>query len=103
MRKLDNTLYVTSPDAYLAKEGEDVVVCVKGEKDHHLPIHNLESIVCFGRQGASPQLMALCVERGVALSFLSEHGQFLCRVIGAKNNTVPAMMRQPAVFWPAVS
>ena len=46
MRKLDNTLYVTSPDAYLAKEGEDVVVCVKGEKDHHLPIHNLESIVC---------------------------------------------------------
>ena len=94
MRKLDNTLYVTSPDAYLAKEGEDVVVCVKGEKDHHLPIHNLESIVCFGRQGASPQLMALCVERGVALSFLSEHGQFLCRVIGPDRGNILLRKKQ---------
>ena len=88
MRKLANTLYVTSPEAYLSKEGENVVVSIKGEKDHRLPIHNLESIVCFGYQGASPQLMALCAERGVALSFLSEHGRFLCRVIGSDRGNI---------------
>ena len=56
MRKLDNTLYVTSPDAYLAKEGEDVVVCVKGEKDHHLPIHNLEASSVLAGKGLAPNL-----------------------------------------------
>lgn len=94
MRKLANTLYVTSPDAYLSKEGENVVVSIKGEKDRHLPIHNLESIVCFGYQGASPQLMALCVERGVALSFLSENGHFLCRVIGPDRGNILLRKKQ---------
>ena len=94
MRKLANTLYVTSPDAYLGKDGETVVVSVKGQKDRHLPIHNLESIVCFGYQGASPQLMALCVEHGVALSFLSEHGRFLCRVIGPDRGNIQLRKKQ---------
>ena len=94
MRKLANTLYVTSPEAYLSKEGENVVVSIKGEKDHRLPIHNLESIVCFGYQGASPQLMALCAERGVALSFLSEHGRFLCRVIGPDRGNILLRKKQ---------
>ena len=32
MRKLLNTLYVTTPEAYLTKDGENVVIRVK-EKD----------------------------------------------------------------------
>lgn len=33
MRKLLNTLYVTTPEAYLTKDGENVVIRVK-EKDY---------------------------------------------------------------------
>jgi len=70
VRRLLNTLYVTMPDAYLACDGENVLVKVKDEIKFRVPVHNLESIICFGFAGASPKLMYLCCERGVALSFL---------------------------------
>jgi CRISPR-associated protein Cas1 len=54
MKHLGNVLYVTTPEAYLSLDGENVVV----KKDEHtstrLPLHNLENIVCFTWQGASP-------------------------------------------------
>lgn len=88
MRKLCNVLYVTNPEAYLAKDGENVVVRLNGAEAKRIPIHNLEGIVCFGYLGASPQLMAMCAERGVGLSFLTEYGNFLCRVTGKISGNV---------------
>ncbi len=88
MRKLLNTLYVTTPESYLAKDGENVVIRVEDKEKFRMPIHNLEGIVCFGYMGASPALMHLCAERNVALSFLTDHGRFLCRVNGAVSGNV---------------
>lgn len=82
MKKLLNVLYVTTPESYLNRDGENVVVSVEGKETFRVPIHNLESIVCFGYQGASPALMGLCAERNVGLSFLSANGYFLARVSG---------------------
>ena len=53
-----------------------------------LPIHTLESIVCFGNVGASPFLMGFCGERGITFSFLTEYGRFLARVQGAVSGNV---------------
>lgn len=82
MKKLDNVLYVTSPDAYLSLDGENVVI----KKDEHtstrLPLHNLENIVCFNYLGVSPALMGACAERNVGLCFLSPNGRFQARVTG---------------------
>lgn len=88
MRKLLNVLYVTSPDAYVTRDGQNVVVRVQDAEKARYPIHILESIVCFNYTGVSPQLMALCAESGVALSFLSEHGKFLARVTGPTTGNV---------------
>lgn len=88
MRKLLNVLYVTSPDAYLAKDGENVLVLVGEETKLRVPIHNLEGIICFGHTGASPALMHLCTERNVALSFHSQSGRFLARVTGRTKGNV---------------
>jgi CRISPR-associated protein Cas1 len=82
MRKLLNTLYVTNPDSYLARDGENVVVRIGNEIKFRMPIHNIEGIVSFGYIGASPSLMGLCAERGVALTFLTETGRFLASVQG---------------------
>lgn len=82
MRKLLNVLYVTTPNAYLSKEGETVVVKIENQDVFKIPIHNLEGIVCFGYTGSSPSLMKLCAERNVGLSFLSENGEFYARVTG---------------------
>src|SRR5450755_4035163 len=82
LKQLLNTLYVTTQGAYLAKDGETVAVRVEQETKLRVPIHTLNAIVCFGQISCSPFLMGMCGEVGVALTFLSEHGQFLARVHG---------------------
>ena len=88
MRKLNNTLYVTSPDRYLALEGETVVVLEQSEKIGQFPLHNLEGIVTFGYTGASPGLMAACAKRQISLTFLSANGRYLAGVTGETNGNV---------------
>jgi CRISPR-associated protein Cas1 len=82
MRKLLNVLYVTTPDSYLSLENNNVVISVENKKKIRVPIHNLESIVCFGYLGVSPALMGFCAENGVGLCFLNQYGKFLARVTG---------------------
>src|SRR5690606_30645695 len=88
MRKLLNVLYVTSPDGYLSRDGQNVVVRIASEEKARIPIHILESIVCFAYIGASPALMGLCAESGVAVSFLAENGKFLARLSGPTTGNV---------------
>jgi CRISPR-associated protein Cas1 len=83
-----NTLYVTTDGAYLARQGENVLVRVDEETRLRLPVHTLGGIVCFGRVGCSPSLMGLCGERDVAISFLSRSGRFLARVQGPVSGNV---------------
>jgi len=83
-----NTLFVTTQDAYLAKEGEAVVVKIEKEVRLRVPIHHLGGIVCFGRVGMSPWLMGLCAEAGVTVSFLTENGRFLAAVHGYTRGNV---------------
>lgn len=52
MKKLLNTLYVTSEDAYLALDGETVEVLFDDGTKRNLPLVNLESIVCFSYKGS---------------------------------------------------
>ncbi len=88
MKRLLNTLYVTVEGAYLAKEGETVLVRVEQQTRLQVPIHTLNGIVCFGQVSASPALMGLCGERDVALSFMSRSGRFLARVQGPVSGNV---------------
>lgn len=88
MKKHDNTLYVTSQGAYLARQGTSVLVRVEKQTRLRVPIHNLGGIVCFGNVGCSPFLMGLCGEQGVSLSFLTRNGRFMARVLGPQSGNV---------------
>lgn len=88
MRKLLNTLYVTTQGAYLAKEGETLHVRVGGETKLRLPVHNLDGVICFGNVLCSPFLLGHCARNGVAVSFLTENGRFLARVTGETSGNV---------------
>ncbi len=94
MRKLLNTLYVTTPEAYLTKDGLNVVVSVDKEERFRIPILNVESIVTFGYMGASPGLMKLCMDNNVSLSFMTPHGRFIGRVQGATRGNVLLRKKQ---------
>ena len=82
MKRHLNTLFVTTQGTYLAKDGQAVVVRVKKETRLRVPLLNLDGIVCFGRVGCSPMLMAACAEANVTISFLSEYGRFRAAVVG---------------------
>jgi CRISPR-associated protein Cas1 len=94
MRKLLNTLYVTTPEAYLAKDGLNVVVSVNKEELFRIPIINIEGIVTFGYMGASPGLMKLCMDNNVSLVFMSPQGRFIGRVQGATKGNVLLRKKQ---------
>ncbi len=88
MKKLLNTLFVTTQGAYLHKDGETVAVKLNDETVLRLPVHTLGGIVCFGQVSCSPYLMGFCAESGVAISFLTENGRFLARVQGPVSGNV---------------
>ena len=52
MKKLLNTLYVLSEDAYLSLTGETVEIKTE-EAVRNIPLHTLEAIVCFSRRACS--------------------------------------------------
>ena len=64
MRKLLNTLFVTSEDAYLTLDGENVVVNREKQEVARFPLHTLSGIIAFSYAGASPALMGGCAKRG---------------------------------------
>ncbi len=94
MRKILNVLYVTSTDAYLSKDGENVVVRMNEEDKFRIPVHNLEGIVCFGYRGASPAILGMCAEKGVCFTFLNAQGRFLARVEGPVSGNVLLRKKQ---------
>jgi CRISPR-associated protein Cas1 len=105
MRRLLNTLYVTTQGAYLARDGETIDVRVERETKLRIPVHTLASVVCFGQVSCSPPLMGLCAERGVTVAFLTEHGRFLARVQGPVSGNVLLRRQQyrqaDHPSWPA--
>jgi CRISPR-associated protein Cas1 len=88
MKHLLNTLFITTPGAWLNREGETIVVRVEQETKLQLPAVALEGIVCIGGAGFTPPLMELCAEKGISVSFLTEQGRFLARVQGPVSGNI---------------
>lgn len=88
MRRLLNTLYVTSDGAYARKDGLNVVVEVEGEERLRAPVHLLGSLVLFGHVSVSPALMGALAEAGITVAFFGHNGRFLARVEGPVSGNV---------------
>lgn len=88
MRRLLNTLFVTTEDIYLSLDGENVVANREKMEVARYPLHTLEGIICFTYAGASPALMGACAQRGVDMVFCSPRGRFLARTAGIVRGNV---------------
>lgn len=88
MRKLLNTLYITSEDVYLSLDGECIVANYPDKTTKMIPLHTLEGVVSFSRKGASPALIGKCVKEGVFMSFYNPYGKFLYNVGNDVNGNV---------------
>lgn len=88
MKKLLNTLFVTTENAYLSLDGENVIVSQEKKELARFPLHTLSGIISFSYSGASPALMGACAKRDVALSFCTPNGRFLAHAVGEVNGNV---------------
>jgi CRISPR-associated protein Cas1 len=83
-----NTLYVVTRGAVLRRDHLTIRVDVEKQTKLVVPIHHLEAVAVFGAVHVTPAVMALCAERGVAVTFLSESGRLLCRVDAPSSGNV---------------
>jgi CRISPR-associated protein Cas1 len=91
MKQLLNTLYVTTPDAYLRLEGETVCVMIDKEKRLQVPLHHLNAFVLFDTM-VSPGLMGRCTADGRSIIWLNRSGRFMARLEGPVNGNI--LLRQ---------
>ena len=94
MKRLLNTLYVLTEDSYLSKQGETICVHVGGAEKIRVPVHTLESILCFGNTTVSTPLIAFCGEKGIGLAFYSDQGRFYGRIEGPVRGNVLLRTKQ---------
>ena len=100
-----NTLYLTTPASYVARDHLTLQVEVPlypdgsaaggthprtgdGLAKLSIPIHMLESICVFGPSTISPPALDLCWEHGVAVNYLSEYGYLQARMTGVADTSV---------------
>ncbi|WP_367025213.1 type I-C CRISPR-associated endonuclease Cas1c [Methylococcus sp. ANG] len=92
MSVFQNTLYVTTPDAYLRLEGETVCVMVEQQKRLQVPLHHLGALVLFDHVMLSPALLGRCAEDGRSVVWLNRSGRFQARLEGPVNGNI--LLRQ---------
>ena len=100
-----NTLYLTTPGTYVARDHLTLQVEVpeyppdlppeernpklaSGQRKLSIPIHHLESICVFGASTISPPALDLCWEHGVAVNYLSQFGYLQARMTGVADTSV---------------
>ncbi len=88
MKKLLNTLYILSDDAYASLNGETVEISFCDREKQRIPLHTLENIVIFSYKGASPALMGKCEEYGITIVFFSPQGKYLASIGAAVRGNV---------------
>ncbi|HBD91074.1 MAG: subtype I-C CRISPR-associated endonuclease Cas1 [Rhodobacteraceae bacterium GWE1_64_9] len=88
MKKLLNTVYVTTEGTALKKDGENLVAEIDGVERARVPLHMLASVVAFGPILISPALIGICAERGITFVLLDRVGRFQARIEGPISGNV---------------
>lgn len=92
MYTLQNTLYVTTPNAYAHLENNTVRIDVEREKRLQVPLHHVGGLVCFGNVMVSPALMHRLADEGKTVVLLDGSGRFKARLEGPVSGNI--LLRQ---------
>ena len=94
MKKLLETLYITTPESYLFERNGNICISIGGAEKAAVPITQVNSIVLFGKNTLSTALLSFCSQNDVTITFLSENGFFLGRLCGPVSGNVLLRKRQ---------
>ena len=79
-RLIANTLFVTTPGAYLKVRELSLQVVLDGKVELAVPFHHLRSIAVFGHGAVSTGVLERCAASGIAVTFLGMNGKIHARV-----------------------
>ncbi len=88
MKRHLNTLFVTTQNTWLSKEGECVVLSLEEKTLGKIPLHMLQSIVCFGHISCSQYLLEHCAKLGITVTWFTESGRFMAAMRGPTTGNV---------------
>lgn len=94
MKRLLETIYITTPDSYAFLRNENICISVGGEERASVPASQVDSIVFIGKNTMSTGLMAFCGKQNITLTFLGPYGEFCGRVCGPVSGNVLLRKRQ---------
>ncbi|MBQ4312851.1 MAG: CRISPR-associated endonuclease Cas1, partial [Clostridia bacterium] len=94
MKKLLETMYITTPDSYAFLRNENICISVGGEERASVPASQVDSIVFIGKNTVSTALMSFCGKHDITLTFLGTRGEFCGRVCGPVSGNVLLRKRQ---------
>ena len=88
MKKLLNSLVITTQGAWLSLNGEAIAVHLTKEEVRNFPAHIFDSVLCFGKVNVTPPLMGFCAEHGISITFFTEYGKYLATVHGPVSGNI---------------
>lgn len=89
MKQIRNTLFITTEDSWVHKDGDAITIHKDRKKIGQFPIHMIGELVCFGYGiSVSPQLVEHCASEKVTVSYLDGKGKFLARLQGPTHGNV---------------
>ena len=94
MKKLLDTLYITTPESYLYERNGNICISIGGTERASVPVLQISSIVLFGKNTISTALLSFCSKNDITISFLSENGFFEGRLCGPVSGNVLLRKRQ---------
>jgi CRISPR-associated protein Cas1 len=87
-QRCSNTLFLSTDGTWAGKEHDTIVIRVENQPKRQIPLLHLSSIVCLARVTISPELMQVCLERNIHISFFAPWGRFWGRVEGIPGGNV---------------
>lgn len=92
MHRVQNTLYLMTPNTYAHLDNATVRIEVERETRLRVPLHNIGGLVCFGNVMISPALMHRLADEGKSLVLLDHTGRFKARLEGPVSGNI--LLRQ---------
>lgn len=93
-----NSLYVTTPGAYVRLDNDTVRVELEGETKIRVPLQHLGSVAAFGEVMLSTPLIARCADTGVSVVLLDRNGRFKARIEGPVSGNI--LLRRAQHLYP---
>ncbi len=88
MKKLLNTMFVTTEGTALKKDGQNLVAEIEGVERARAPLHMLASVVAIGPILVLPALIGACDGAKSSIVLLDRVGRFQARIEGLVSGNV---------------